>query len=98
MGRDFDGIVRTHAPDCVLFDSDDDLRRWLDSPGGGSLWGRTPHDEYVRDNLVGTPDRVAEQVQGYVEAGAKEFVLWFRDYPSTESLERFKTEVVPAIH
>jgi alkanesulfonate monooxygenase SsuD/methylene tetrahydromethanopterin reductase-like flavin-dependent oxidoreductase (luciferase family) len=51
----------------------------------------------VRDNFVGTPERVAEQVQGFVDAGCREFVLWFRDFPSSESLERFAAEVVPKI-
>ena len=97
VGRDFDGIVRTHGPDCVLFDTDADLARWLDSPGGGQLWGRVPHDQYVRDNFVGTVDKVAADVQGFVDAGCREFVLWFRDYPSTSSLERFMTEVVPRV-
>ena len=97
VGRDFDTIVRTHGPDCRLFDNDADLQRWLDAPGGGSLWGTTPHDQYVRDNLVGTAEQVAEKVQGYVDAGCREFVLWFRDYPSTESLERFISEVVPKV-
>ncbi len=97
IGRDFGSIVRTHGPDCRIFDSDRDRDAWLDSPGGGQLWGRTPHEDYVRDSFVGTPDRVAEQVQGYVDAGCREFVLWFRDYPSSESLERFAAEVVPQI-
>jgi F420-dependent oxidoreductase-like protein len=95
--RPFDGIVRTHGPDCRLFDTDADLQRWLDSPEGGSLWGRSPHDEYVSGNFVGTVEKVAADVQGYVDAGCQEFVLWFRDYPSTESLERFITEVVPKV-
>jgi alkanesulfonate monooxygenase SsuD/methylene tetrahydromethanopterin reductase-like flavin-dependent oxidoreductase (luciferase family) len=97
IGRDFDSIVRTHGPDCRLFDSERDLQAWLDSPGGGQLWGRTPHEDYVRDNFVGTPERVAEQVQGFVDAGCREFVLWFRDFPSSESLERFMAEVVPRL-
>jgi F420-dependent oxidoreductase-like protein len=97
IGRDPAAITRTHAPDCILFDSDTDRDRWLESPGGGQLWGRDPHDQYVRDNFVGTPEQVAEQVQGYVDAGGQEFVLWFRDYPATESLERFITEVVPLV-
>jgi F420-dependent oxidoreductase-like protein len=97
IGRDFDSIVRTHGPDCRLFDTERDLQTWLDSPGGGQLWGRTPHEDYVRDNFVGTPERVAEQVQGFVDAGCREFVLWFRDFPSSESLERFTAEVVPEI-
>jgi alkanesulfonate monooxygenase SsuD/methylene tetrahydromethanopterin reductase-like flavin-dependent oxidoreductase (luciferase family) len=96
-GRAFDSIVRTHGPDCRLFDSDADLAKWLDSPGGGSLWGRGDPTEYVRDNFVGTVDQVAEKVQGFVDAGCAEFVLWFRDYPSSESLERFTGEVVPKV-
>ena len=97
IGRPFTDIVRTHGPDCRLFDTEADLQRWLDSPGGGSLWGRTPHDEYVRENFVGTVEKVAADVQAFVDAGCQEFVLWFRDYPTTESLERFITEVAPKI-
>jgi F420-dependent oxidoreductase-like protein len=98
IGRDFDEIVRTHGPDCRIFDRESDRDRWLDSPTGGSLRrGSTPHDEYVRDNLVGTTEQVAEKVRAFVDAGCREFVLWFRDYPSMESLERFSQEVVPLI-
>jgi F420-dependent oxidoreductase-like protein len=98
IGRPFHEITRTHGPDCCLFDSEADLQRWLDSPNGGHHWGRTPHDEYVRDNFVGTVEKVTADVQAYVDAGCEEFVLWFRDYPSTESLERFIKEVAPKIH
>jgi F420-dependent oxidoreductase-like protein len=97
VGRDFDTIVRTHGPDCRLFDTEADLRAWVAAPGGGSLWGRGDPDDYVRDNFVGTPEMVAEKVQGFVDAGCAEFVLWFRDYPSSESLERFMNEVVPKV-
>ena len=97
VGRDFDSITRTHGPDCRLFDTEADLARWLDSPGGGSLWGGTPPDEYLAENLVGTAEQVAEKVQGFVDAGCREFVLWFRDYPSTDSLEGFMTDVVPKV-
>ena len=96
-GRQFDSIVRTHGPDCRIFDSEADLRRWCDSPGGGHLWGREPVDEYVRDNLVGTVEQVAEKTQAFVDAGAREFVLWLRDYPADETLRRFMTEVVPLL-
>lgn len=97
-GRDFDSIVRTHGPDCRVFDTEADLKKWLDSPTGGSLRrGATPHDEYVRDNLVGTVEQVGEKVQAFVDAGCREFVLWFRDFPSSESLEAFARDVVPRV-
>jgi F420-dependent oxidoreductase-like protein len=97
VGRDFESIVRTHGPDCRLFDTEADLQAWLDRPDGGSLWGRGDPDEYVRDNLVGTAEQVTEKVQAFVDAGCAEFVLWFRDFPSSESMERFAAEVVPNV-
>jgi F420-dependent oxidoreductase-like protein len=97
VGRDFGAIVRTHGPDCRLFDTEADLARWLDAPGGANLWGRGDPETYVRDNLVGTVEQVVEKVQAFVDAGCREFVLWFRDYPSTESLEGFRTDVAPRV-
>lgn len=97
IGRPFDTITRTHGPDCRIFDSEADLRRWCESPDGGHLWGREPVDQYIRDNLVGTVEQVADKVQGFVDAGAREFVLWLRDYPADETLRRFMAEVVPLI-
>lgn len=97
VGREFAEITRTHGPDCRIFDSRADLDAWLASDDGGHIWGREPDDVYVRDNLVGTVEEVIEKVQAFVDAGCREFVLWFRDFPSTESLERFVTEVWPEV-
>jgi len=97
VGRPFDAIVRTHGPDCRIFEREADLRSWLDAPDGGHLWGRGDPEVYVRDNFVGTVEQVTEKVQAFVDAGCREFVLWFRDYPSAESLETFATEVRPNI-
>jgi F420-dependent oxidoreductase-like protein len=97
VGRDFDEIVRTHGPDCRLFDTERDLAAWLASPAGGHLRKLVPDDEYTRDNLVGTVEQVVDKVQAFVDAGCREFVLWFRDAPATESLERFAREVIPRI-
>lgn len=96
-GRDFEAITRTHAPDCRLFDSRADLDAWLAADDGGQLWGTVDDETYVRDNFVGTVEDVIEKAQGFVDAGAREFVLWFRDYPSSESLERVVAEVVPKV-
>ena len=97
VGRPFDSISRTHGPDCRIFDSEKDLDRWCGSEGGGHLWGREPADQYVRDNLVGTVEQVAEKTQAFIDAGATQFVLWLRDYPGDETLRRFMGEVVPRL-
>lgn len=97
VGRDPATIVRTHGPDCRLFDAEADTARWLASPDGGDLWDHRDPQGYARDNLVGTPEQVAEKVQAFVDAGCRAFVIWCRDAPSTETLERFMAEVAPLV-
>jgi F420-dependent oxidoreductase-like protein len=97
VGRPFDEVVRTHGPDCRIFDTEADLAAWLDSPDGGDLWGHGDRDTYARDNLVGTAEQVTEKVQAFVDAGCREFVLWFRDYPASDSLEAFASAVRPHV-
>jgi F420-dependent oxidoreductase-like protein len=97
IGRDPASIVRTHGPDCRIFETEADLAAWLASPGGGDLWSEVGVEEYVRDNFVGTVEQVTEKAQAFVDAGCAEFVLWFRDFPASESLERWAREVAPAL-
>ena len=97
LGRDFDSIVRTHGPDCRIFDTERDLAAWLAAPDGGNLWGGEDPEIYARDNLVGTVEQVTAKVQAFVDAGCREFVLWFRDAPARDSLEAFATHVRPMI-
>ncbi len=96
IGRDPEEIMRTHGPDCLIVESDADLSG-SSMPRGGQLWGRGEPEEWVRDNLVGTPEQVAEKAQGFIDAGCSEFILWFRDAPSHDSMEAWMTEVVPKL-
>jgi alkanesulfonate monooxygenase SsuD/methylene tetrahydromethanopterin reductase-like flavin-dependent oxidoreductase (luciferase family) len=92
-----DGSVRpTVFLDCRLFDDELERDRWLSSPHVIIFWSDHP-DAYMRRNLVGTPERVVEQLQRYVDAGVSDFGVYFRDYPSSDSVRRFMTEVVPAL-
>ncbi|HXW35060.1 MAG TPA: LLM class flavin-dependent oxidoreductase [Acidimicrobiales bacterium] len=97
IDRPFEGISRTHGPDCRIFDSDAEARSWCASIGGGNLWGREDVDTYLSDNFVGTVEQVVEKTQAFVDAGAAQFVLWMRDFPSDESMRRFMNEVVPSV-
>jgi F420-dependent oxidoreductase-like protein len=97
IDRDPASIVRTHGPDCRIFDTEADLAAWLDSPDGGHLWGGVSHEDYVRDHLVGTVEQVTEKAQAFVDAGCGEFLLWFRDAPSDESMTAWMEAVAPAL-
>jgi alkanesulfonate monooxygenase SsuD/methylene tetrahydromethanopterin reductase-like flavin-dependent oxidoreductase (luciferase family) len=96
-GRPFGAVTRTHGPDCRIFDTDAEARAWCAREGGGDLWGHDDPEDYLRDNLVGTVEQVAEKAQGFVDAGCREFVLWLRDLPGDETLRRFMAEVVPRL-
>jgi alkanesulfonate monooxygenase SsuD/methylene tetrahydromethanopterin reductase-like flavin-dependent oxidoreductase (luciferase family) len=82
--------------DCRIFDTDLDRDRWLASPHVIIFWSDHP-DVYVGRNLIGTPDAVRAQLQRYVDAGVRDFAIYFRDYPASRSAERFMTEVVPEL-
>ena len=97
IGRDPASIVRTHGPDCLIVDSDAELQEWLGGPDGGHLWGGVDRDDYLRDNLVGTVEQVAEKAQAFLEAGCSEFILWFRDAPSDRSMTAWMEGVVPLL-
>ena len=97
IGRPFADIVRTHGPDCRIFDSEGDTLAWCESEDGGDLWGGTPTGQYLADNLVGTVEQVTEKAQAFVDAGCRGLILWLRDYPADETLRRFMAEVVPGL-
>ena len=97
MGRPFEEIVRTHGPDCRIFDTGAEALAWCESEGGGDLWDGTSTEQYLADNLVGTVDQVVEKAQAFVDAGCRGLILWLRDYPGDETLRRFMAEVAPAL-
>jgi alkanesulfonate monooxygenase SsuD/methylene tetrahydromethanopterin reductase-like flavin-dependent oxidoreductase (luciferase family) len=97
VGRPFDDIIRTHGPDCRIFDTTADTLAWCESEGGGSLSGREPTERYLADNLVGTTEQVVEKAQAFVDAGCRGLILWLRDFPGDETLRRFMAEVVPLL-
>jgi alkanesulfonate monooxygenase SsuD/methylene tetrahydromethanopterin reductase-like flavin-dependent oxidoreductase (luciferase family) len=97
VGRPFEAITRTHGPDCRLFDTEADTLAWCESAGGGDLWGGTPTQQYLADNLVGTVEQVVEKTQAFIDAGCRGLILWLRDFPEDETLRRFMEEVVPSL-
>jgi alkanesulfonate monooxygenase SsuD/methylene tetrahydromethanopterin reductase-like flavin-dependent oxidoreductase (luciferase family) len=62
--------------------------------GSTNLWGE-PFESWQAGNLVGTPEQVAETIQQSVDLGCTGFIPWCSDYPDTETLELFATQVMP---
>jgi alkanesulfonate monooxygenase SsuD/methylene tetrahydromethanopterin reductase-like flavin-dependent oxidoreductase (luciferase family) len=62
--------------------------------GTRSLWG-DPFEKWQATGLVGTPEQVSEKVQAYIDLGCTGFIPWCSDYPDTESMDLFASEVMP---
>jgi alkanesulfonate monooxygenase SsuD/methylene tetrahydromethanopterin reductase-like flavin-dependent oxidoreductase (luciferase family) len=91
VGRDADEIRMTWSPEVFIRSTEQEV----EAAGTRNIWGE-PAARWRAGNLVGTPEQVAAKVQTYVDLGCTGFIPWCSDYPDTESLERFATEVMPA--
>ncbi|MGK5547190.1 LLM class flavin-dependent oxidoreductase [Streptomyces sp. URMC 127] len=96
LGADPGGVRHAWAAECRVFDSVLERDRWLCSPHEVPFWSHHP-DLLARRSLYGTPDQITDRARRLVAAGVEEFVLWFRDYPLTTSLDRVLTGIAPGM-
>jgi F420-dependent oxidoreductase-like protein len=90
VGRDEDTIGKTISGEMFVRSTEAEIV----AAGSRNLWGE-PFESWRDGNLVGTPEQVAEKIQRYVDLGCTGFIPWCSDYPDTESLELFATQVMP---
>jgi alkanesulfonate monooxygenase SsuD/methylene tetrahydromethanopterin reductase-like flavin-dependent oxidoreductase (luciferase family) len=87
VGRDFDGIVKTWGCDAVaIADTEAEARR---------IAAASPF--YSTSGLIGTPERIIEQMQEWAALGVQHFHLRFADFPRTDGIRRFMAEVLPHV-
>ncbi|MEY2588825.1 MAG: hypothetical protein QOJ67_809 [Acidimicrobiaceae bacterium] len=92
IGRDFESVTKTWFDTGVIVRSSEaEARAAIEAQ---RVAKHIPAD---RSWLWGTPDHVASVLGELVALGVTEFVPQFVDAPSTESLELFASEVIPAL-
>mgnify|MGYP003704595469 FL=1 len=90
VGRDESTIRKTWSPELFIRSTEAEI----EAAGSRSKWG-VDAATWRANNLVGTPEQVCEKIRTYIDLGCTGFIPWCSDYPSTETLELFATEVVP---
>jgi F420-dependent oxidoreductase-like protein len=90
VGRDESEIRKTWSPEVFIRSTE----RELAERTKGGLWGDSV-DNWRDNNLVGTPEQVAEKIATYVKLGCSGFIPWCADYPDTETMELLATRVMP---
>ena len=89
VGRDEATIGKTWSPEVFIRSTEAEVV----AAGSRNLWGE-PFESWREANLVGTPEQVAEKIQTYIDLGCTGFIPWCSDYPETETLELFATQVM----
>lgn len=90
VGRDEDTIRKTWSPELFIRETEAEVI----AAGSKSINGE-PFESWRDNNLVGTPDQVADKIAQYVALGCSGFIPWCSDYPETESMELLATRVIP---
>jgi F420-dependent oxidoreductase-like protein len=90
VGRDEETIGKTWSPEMCIRSTEAELKA-LD---GRSLWGDS-FEKWQATALVGTPEQICEKVKAYVDLGCTGFIPWCSDYPDTETMDLFASEVIP---
>ena len=89
VGREESEIRKTWSPEVFIRSTE----RELAERTKGGLWGDSV-DNWRDNNLVGTPEQVAEKIATYVKLGCSGFIPWCADYPDTETMELLATKVM----
>ena len=90
VGRDEETIRKTWSPELFIRDTEAEVI----AAGSKSINGE-PFESWRDNNLVGTPDQVADKIANYIALGCSGFIPWCSDYPETVSMELLATRVIP---
>jgi alkanesulfonate monooxygenase SsuD/methylene tetrahydromethanopterin reductase-like flavin-dependent oxidoreductase (luciferase family) len=90
IGRDVDDILVNWQCQCVAIADSEAVaqRRAVASP---------LHQHGPRGSIVGTPEQVAEKLAAFVDAGVRDFILRFADFPRMDGALRFAREIAPKL-
>lgn len=90
IGRDVNEILINWQCQCVAIgDSEAEARRLAET---APLYRQSPHGA-----VIGTPEQVTERLQTYIEAGVRDFILRFADFPRLDGALRFASEIAPRL-
>jgi alkanesulfonate monooxygenase SsuD/methylene tetrahydromethanopterin reductase-like flavin-dependent oxidoreductase (luciferase family) len=93
VGRDESEIERTVGMGmCIIRDDPDEAERVAQS-----IFERNGDAEPWKNQLVGTPDQVAERMRPYLGIGFRHFIIGFPSPYDAESMERMIREVKPML-
>lgn len=93
IGRDPAEVKLSWHGEALVARDDAHLREILQRHP--SIFGADP-DARAASHLIGTTAQVIDKIGAMKDLGFEGFVVWFPDYPSTDTLDLFAEQIIPA--
>ena len=90
--RDYDEIQKSWFGRCIIRETQTGVEEILDV---APRFRPENLDDDIT-HLVGTPEEIRQQIQGFADLGVEEVVVEFVDFPETTGADLFADEVLPA--
>ena len=88
VGRDYDEIVQVMAPQILIAETQEEVRRLQESDSVRSV---------ASNGIAGTPEQITEALQTAIRMGATRINVSFADTPRTDGTMLFSERVLPHI-
>lgn len=86
VGRPYDAIRKTWSAEAIAV-----------APTSAEAERIAAASPYKNHQIVGTPERVADQLRAFVDLGVTYLIVRLVDFPSTAGIELFAREVLPRL-
>ena len=51
-------------------------------------------EDFEEEFLIGTPEKINEKINLFIEKGVSHFMLWFMDYPDQKGIKLFNDKII----
>ncbi|MGI8588360.1 MAG: LLM class F420-dependent oxidoreductase [Chloroflexia bacterium] len=96
LGRDYATVLKSDHIFIYLLEPGQTPRQALEEASKVKGYEGLDIEQSLKGNIIGTPQQVAERIQGLVEAGCEYFIIYFRSHlADLQSYRVFAQEVMP---
>jgi alkanesulfonate monooxygenase SsuD/methylene tetrahydromethanopterin reductase-like flavin-dependent oxidoreductase (luciferase family) len=105
VGTNYENMEKSLETYMLISDRKEDLQkvvdwsRWVaqDQAEAAGMVARNKLEEIRDQYVLGSRREVTEKMAAYIEAGVQHFMIYFLDYPSSDSMTAFAKDVIPSL-
>lgn len=92
VGREINEVKKSLYSNVLIAESESKVKKMIEK----FAWKEISTREYIKRNIIGTPQQVSEKIKQYTNVGVSYFTLYFPDMKEIKPLSIFAHEVMPS--